>query len=242
MDITTSQTLTQTGAGTLMGNLMRRYWVPVMNSSEIADADGPQKRAQLMGEKLLAFRDSTGQVGLINEFCTHRGVSLYYGRNEENGIRCSYHGLKFDRSGKCVDVPSAPNSPQICERMNTTGYPCIEMGGVVWAYMGPPDQKPAPMLAASLNFIAGRGGLRRRSNPRSSSWNKTVWMSCLKFRKGPNQRFARSTFWATKSFQKKPFDRQWPRSKPGPGGFLPRTIPMTPIVWRMTPRNCGSFT
>ena len=91
MDITTSQTLTQTGAGTLMGNLMRRYWVPVMNSSEIADADGPQKRVQLMGEKLLAFRDSTGQVGLINEFCTHRGVSLYYGRNEENGIRCSYH-------------------------------------------------------------------------------------------------------------------------------------------------------
>ena len=144
MDKATSQTLTQTGPGTAMGNLMRRYWVPVMNSSEIAEADGPQKRVQLLGEKLLAFRDTSGQVGLINEFCTHRGVSLFYGRNEENGIRCSYHGLKFDRTGKCIDVPSAPNSPQVCERMNSKGYPCIEMGGVVWTYMGPPDKQPDP--------------------------------------------------------------------------------------------------
>ncbi len=139
-----SEVLTRTGAGTAMGELMRRYWVPVMNSSEIAEPDGAQKRVQLLGEKLLAFRDTSGQVGLISEFCTHRGVSLYYGRNEENGIRCSYHGLKFDRTGKCVDVPSAPNSPQVCARMNSKGYPCIELGGVVWTYMGPAEKMPAP--------------------------------------------------------------------------------------------------
>ena len=135
-----SQTLTQTGAGTPMGNLMRRYWVPVVMSSEIAEADGPQVRVQIMGEKLLAFRDSDGLPGLISEFCSHRGVSLFFGRNEEKGIRCAYHGVKFDRLGNCVDVPSAP---QMCEKMKIVGYPCIERGGVVWAYMGPAEHRPA---------------------------------------------------------------------------------------------------
>jgi len=135
-----SQTLTQTGPGTPMGNLMRRYWVPVVMSSEIAEADGPQVRVQIMGEKLLAFRDSDGLPGLISEFCSHRGVSLFFGRNEEKGIRCSYHGVKFDRLGNCVDVPSAP---QMCEKMKIVGYPCIERGGVVWAYMGPAEHRPA---------------------------------------------------------------------------------------------------
>jgi phthalate 4,5-dioxygenase oxygenase subunit len=136
-----SETLVRTGPGTAMGNLMRRYWVPILQSSEIAEPDGPQVRIQILGEKLLAFRDTEGQPGIIDEFCSHRGVSLYFGRNEENGIRCSYHGLKFDRNGKCVEVPSAP---QICERMNIKSYPCIERGGIVWAYMGPPDKMPAP--------------------------------------------------------------------------------------------------
>ena len=135
-----SQTLTQTGAGTPMGNLMRRYWVPVVMSSEIAEADGPQVRVQIMGEKLLAFRDSDGLPGLISEFCSHRGVSLFFGRYEEKGIRCAYHGVKFDRLGNCVDVPSAP---QMCEKMKIVGYPCIERGGVVWAYMGPAEHRPA---------------------------------------------------------------------------------------------------
>jgi len=93
-----------------------------------------------MGEKLLAFRDSDGLPGLISEFCSHRGVSLFFGRNEEKGIRCSYHGVKFDRLGNCVDVPSAP---QMCEKMKIVGYPCIERGGVVWAYMGPAEHQPA---------------------------------------------------------------------------------------------------
>jgi phenylpropionate dioxygenase-like ring-hydroxylating dioxygenase large terminal subunit len=154
-----SDVLTQTNAGTPMGNLMRRYWVPVMSCDEISAPDGPQVRVQILGEKLLAFRDSDGKVGLISEFCSHRGVSLYFGRNEENGIRCAYHGLKFDRNGKCVDVPSAP---QVCDRMGITAYPCVERGGVVWAYMGPADKQPAPpevewcSLPASHVFVSKR--------------------------------------------------------------------------------------
>jgi nitrite reductase/ring-hydroxylating ferredoxin subunit len=154
-----SDTLTQTGAGTPMGNLMRRYWVPILSSAEIAEPDGPQVRVQILGEKLLAFRDSEGRPGLISEFCSHRGVSLFFGRNEDNGIRCAYHGVKFDRNGKCVDVPA---SPQACAHMNIKGYPCIELGSVVWAYMGPPDKQPPPpgvewcTLPSSHVFVSKR--------------------------------------------------------------------------------------
>lgn len=140
MDKNMAETLVRTGPGTPMGNLLRRYWVPVLLASEIAEPDCPPVRVQIMGEKLLAFRDSDGKPGLIDEFCSHRGVSLYFGRNEENGIRCSYHGLKFDRNGNCVDVPSAP---QACKHMGITAYPCAEMAGIVWAYMGPKDKQPA---------------------------------------------------------------------------------------------------
>ncbi|HEX7466191.1 MAG TPA: Rieske 2Fe-2S domain-containing protein, partial [Usitatibacter sp.] len=136
-----AETLVRTGPGTPMGNLMRRYWVPILLASEIAEPDGPQQRVTIMGEKLLAFRDTSGHVGLIDEFCAHRGASLYFGRNEENGIRCSYHGLKYARDGTCVDVPSAP---QVCKLMGIKAYPCIERAGIVWAYMGPKDRQPAP--------------------------------------------------------------------------------------------------
>lgn len=136
-----SETLTRVGPGTKMGNLLRRYWIPALKSDEIAEPDGPQVKVSLLGEKLLAFRNSDGRACLISEFCSHRGVSLYFGRNEENGIRCAYHGVKFDGDGKCVDVPS---SPQACSRMHIKGYPCVERGGIVWAYMGPPEEQPAP--------------------------------------------------------------------------------------------------
>ncbi len=154
-----AEALIRTGPGTLMGNLMRRYWVPVLQSSEIAAPDGPQVRVQIMGERLLAFRDTRGRVGLIDEFCTHRGASLFFGRNEDCGIRCSYHGLKFDVTGQCVDVPSAP---QVAAKMGIKAYPCIERGGIVWAYMGPPDKQPAPpevewsTLPESHRFVSKR--------------------------------------------------------------------------------------
>ncbi len=136
-----SETLVRTGPGTQMGSLLRRYWAPVLFCSEIAEPDCPPVRVRILGEKLLAFRDSEGRPALIDEFCSHRGASLYLGRNEENGIRCSYHGLKFDYSGRCVEVPSAPHE---CERMGLTAYPCIELAGIVWAYMGPAEKRPAP--------------------------------------------------------------------------------------------------
>jgi phthalate 4,5-dioxygenase oxygenase subunit len=140
MDRETAELLVRTGPGTPMGALLRRYWVPVLLASEIAEPDGPQVRVKILGERLLAFRDSAGKPGLIDEFCTHRGASLFFGRNEEGGIRCAYHGLKFDRHGACLDVPSAPG---VCERMATKAYPCIERAGIVWAYLGPKDRKPA---------------------------------------------------------------------------------------------------
>ena len=154
-----SETLVRTGPGTPMGNLMRRYWVPILHGYELAEPDGPQLRVQILGERLLAFRDTRGRIGLIDEFCSHRGASLYFGRNEECGIRCSYHGLKFDVDGNCIDVPSAP---QVAPKMGIKAYPCIERGGVVWAYMGPPDKRPAPpevewcLLPAEQVFVSRR--------------------------------------------------------------------------------------
>jgi phthalate 4,5-dioxygenase len=143
-----TDTLVRTGPGTRMGALLRRYWVPVLLSSEIAEPDCAPVRVKILGERLLAFRDSNGTPGLIDEFCAHRGVSLFLGRNEEGGIRCSYHGWKYDVSGQCVELPSAP---QLAQKMQLTSYPCIERGDIVWAYMGPPDKRPdAPELEWAL--------------------------------------------------------------------------------------------
>ena len=136
-----AELLVRTGPGTAMGTLLRRYWVPVLLQSEDAEPDGAPVRVKIMGEMLLAFRDTQGKVGLVSEFCAHRGVSLFLGRNEENGIRCSYHGWKYDVSGQCVELPSAP---QLGPKMSIKSYPCIEQGGIVWSYMGPPDKRPEP--------------------------------------------------------------------------------------------------
>ena len=137
----TNELLVRTGSGTPMGNLLRRYWVPILLQSEIAEPDCPPVRVKIMGESLLAFRDTQGRPGLIDEFCAHRGTSLFFGRNEECGIRCSYHGWKYDITGQCVDLPSQPETAPI---VKLKAYPCIERGGVVWAYMGPPEKKPEP--------------------------------------------------------------------------------------------------
>lgn len=136
-----SETLVRVGPGTAMGELMRRYWVPILYTSEIAEPDCPPVRVKVLGEKLLAFRDTDGHPALVDEFCSHRGVSLYFGRNEQNGIRCSYHGVKWDRNGICVEVPS---SEQARKHMGIKAYPCIERAGIVWTYMGPPDKQPSP--------------------------------------------------------------------------------------------------
>ena len=100
--------LTQTGPGTPMGNLLRQYWIPAMLAEELPEDDCPQVRVKLLSERLIAFRDSEGSYGLIDEFCAHRGASLWFGRNEEGGLRCAYHGWKFDVNGQALEVPSEP--------------------------------------------------------------------------------------------------------------------------------------
>ncbi len=137
-----NELLTQTGPGTPMGNLVRRYWIPALFSEQLPEPDGPPVRVKLMSENLVAFRDTTGRVGLVDERCPHRTASLFYGRNEECGLRCVYHGWKFDVDGNCVDLPSEPQDKDFKRKIKITAYPCIERGGLVWTYMGPPEAKP----------------------------------------------------------------------------------------------------
>lgn len=133
--------LTRTGPQTPMGDLFRRFWQPALLAEELPEADCPPVRVQLCSERLIAFRDSQNRLGLIDEFCAHRRVSLWFGRNEESGLRCPYHGWKYDVFGNCVEVPSEVN-PKFCQQIKLKSYPLVEKGGVLWTYMGDPDNKP----------------------------------------------------------------------------------------------------
>src|SRR5262249_12107890 len=137
-----NELLTRTGPGTAMGDLFRRYWIPALMSQELPRPNCPPVQVQLLGERLIAFRDTEGRLGLIDEFCAHRGVSLWFGRNEENGLRCPYHGWKYDVTGQCVDVPSEPASSGFCRKIKLKAYPCVELGSAIWAYMGPSAEQP----------------------------------------------------------------------------------------------------
>lgn len=137
-----NEILTRTGPGTPMGTLFRRFWIPALLSEELPGPDAPPVRVELMGEKLIAFRDTSGRIGLVNRYCSHRGADLFYGRNEENGLRCVYHGWKFDVAGKCLDIPNAKVGPAFMQKCSLRSYPTQEAGGMVWAYLGPPDRKP----------------------------------------------------------------------------------------------------
>jgi len=154
--------LTQTGPGTPMGQLFRRYWQPALLSEELALADGAPVRLQLLSERMIAFRDSAGRLGVIDEFCAHRGVSLWFGRNEEGGIRCPYHGWKYDVNGQCLEVPSESPESGFCNRVKLKSYPLVERGGVIWIYMGPPELQPAlpewefATVAANQSFTSKR--------------------------------------------------------------------------------------
>jgi nitrite reductase/ring-hydroxylating ferredoxin subunit len=139
-----NELITRVGPGTGLGNLMRRYWIPVALSSELPQPDCAPIRTKVLGEKLVAFRDSGGRVGVLQEFCAHRRASLFLGRNEEHGLRCVYHGWKYDVDGKCLDQPNEPPEKCFKDKIRLTAYPTTEQGGVVWAYMGAPDKLPAP--------------------------------------------------------------------------------------------------
>jgi phthalate 4,5-dioxygenase len=135
--------VTRVGWGTPMGDLMRRYWLPACLSQEIAKPDGPPVRTRLLGEDLVAFRDTSGRVGVLGEYCRHRRASLFLGRNEECGLRCVYHGWKYDVEGNCVDLPSEPVEAGFREKVHQLAYPAAEHAGLVWAYLGPAEKKPS---------------------------------------------------------------------------------------------------
>src|SRR5690348_10160378 len=168
-----SRLIVRVGPGTPMGSALRAYWLPAVLSDEL-ETEGAPLRVRLLGEDLIAFRDTSGQVGLVAHNCPHRGASLFFGRNEEGGLRCVYHGWKFDASGACVDMPNESYSPEGTlgegddlgradeawnvdagsggrvmaaasrQTVRAVAYPCVERGGLVWAYLGPPERTPAP--------------------------------------------------------------------------------------------------
>jgi phenylpropionate dioxygenase-like ring-hydroxylating dioxygenase large terminal subunit len=131
------------GPGTPMGNLFREYWLPALLSEETPSPDGDPVRILMLGEQLIAFRDSQGRVGLIQSNCPHRGASLFFGRNEEAGLRCVYHGWKFDVDGHCIDMPNEPAESDFKHKVKAVAYPTRERGGIVWAYLGPRQTPPA---------------------------------------------------------------------------------------------------
>lgn len=143
-------TLAQVGAGTPMGNLLRSFPIPILISTDLPQVDGQPYRLRLFGENLVAFRDTKGRVGLLDERCPHRGASLAFGRNEECGLRCVYHGWKFNVDGECVDIPSSPASDDIRRRVRAKGYPCVERNGIIWAYLGHGAMPPIPDIEWGL--------------------------------------------------------------------------------------------
>ena len=137
-----NEILTRVGASTPMGELMRRYWIPALLSEEIPAPDCPPVRVRLLGEDLVAFRDSHGRIGLLGEHCAHRGTSLFFGRNEECGLRCVYHGWKYDVDGNVLDTPAEPAASDFKKKLRHVAYPCKEVARMIFTYMGPAEKQP----------------------------------------------------------------------------------------------------
>ena len=139
-----NELICRTGPGTPMGRVLRRYWHPCLLSADLPDNDCRPVRVRILGEDLVAFRDSEGRVGLIDERCPHQGVSMYYGIPAGGALMCIHHGWKFDVDGHCVGMPSSEPESQFMETVHTTSYPVVESAGMVWTYMGPPELQPLP--------------------------------------------------------------------------------------------------
>ena len=143
LSVEDNELLTRTGPGTPMGELYRRFWLPVMLAEELPSPDGDPVRVRVLGERLVAFKDTDGEIGLLDQRCPHRSSSLFWGRNEEGGLRCAYHGWKYDVHGNCLDIPNAPEGATFKNKIATfAAYPAFERGGFVWAYLGPKDEEP----------------------------------------------------------------------------------------------------
>ncbi len=147
-----NELLCRVGPGTPMGDLMREYWIPALPASEFPAPDSPPKRMKLLGENLVMFRESNGAMGCVAESCPHRGASLFFGRNEEGGLRCVYHGWKFDVTGACVDMPSEPVESNFKSKVKARAYPCRDVNHMVWLYMGARETAP-PFPAFEINTL-----------------------------------------------------------------------------------------
>ena len=137
-----NELVTNIEPGSPMGEVFRRFWLPVLLADELPTPDCEPVRFKILAEDLIAFRGTDGRVGIVDAYCPHRGAPLFYGRNEEDGLRCVYHGWKFDVDGNCVDLPSAPEGETYKEKIDIVHYPAVESGDLIWAYMGPKDKQP----------------------------------------------------------------------------------------------------
>src|SRR5438477_13050535 len=147
-----NDTLCRVGPGTPMGELYRRFWLPALLPIELPQPDSDPIRVRILGEDLIAFRDTSGRIAFIQNNCPHRGASLFFGRNQEDGLRCVYHGWKFDVTGACVDMPNEPPESNFKSKVRATAYPCVERGDVVWTYMGP-RTTPPPLPDLEPNML-----------------------------------------------------------------------------------------
>ncbi len=164
--------LTETGPGTPMGELFRRYWMPALLAEELPANDSPPVRVKLLSERLVAFRDSQGRYGLMDEFCAHRGASLWFGRNEESGLRCPYHGWKYDITGQCIEIPSEPETSNFCENVKLRSYPLVKVGDVLWTYMGPAEHEP-PLPEWEFARVSAEQTFT------SKRWQECNWLQAL---------------------------------------------------------------
>ena len=164
--------LTETGPGTPAGELFRQYWLPALLAEELPENDCPQVRVKILSERLIAFRDSEGRYGLIDEFCAHRGASLWFGKVGECGIRCAYHGWKYDVTGQCLDVPSAPDNNLFADRIKLTSYPLVKVGDILWTYMGDPERRP-PLPEFEFAHVPAE------QTYTSKRWQESNWLQAL---------------------------------------------------------------
>jgi phenylpropionate dioxygenase-like ring-hydroxylating dioxygenase large terminal subunit len=163
-----NELLCRVGSGTPVGALVRQYWIPALMSSELPERDGAPVRVRLLGENLIAFRATSGKIGLIQNHCPHRGASLFFGRNEEEGLRCVYHGWKFDCEGACVDMPNEPAESNFKSKVRAVAYPCVERNDIVWTYMGP-RRMPPPLPDIEPNMLP-RGEFAVQKVLRECNW------------------------------------------------------------------------
>lgn len=147
-----NEALVRVGPGTPMGELMRRYWIPFLPIADLKK-DGQPQRVRLLGEDLVAFRDTEGRIGLVDHACPHRGAPLIFARNEDCGLRCIYHGWKFGTDGKVQDMPAEPADSRLKDKMRIKAYMCRERNGFAWAYMGPDQEHPPELPQLEWNMV-----------------------------------------------------------------------------------------